>query len=78
MKVNIVQQTGRVRSIDIAKFLGLLLACYCHIPLNNGCFNTWVYSFHMPLFFFASGLFFKPEKFSLNPHYAPSNPICSI
>ena len=65
MKVDVVQQNGRVKSVDVAKFLGILLVCYCHIPLNDGYFNTWVYSFHMPLFFFVSGLFFKPEKFSL-------------
>lgn len=65
MTTNAVQQTGRIKSIDVAKFLGLLLVCYCHVPLNDGYFNTWAYSFHMPLFFFASGLFLKPDKFSL-------------
>lgn len=60
----VFNKPGRIKCIDVAKFLGLQLVCYCHIPLNDGYFNTWAYSFHMPLFFFASGLFLKPEKFS--------------
>ena len=30
MKVDGVQQNGRVKSVDVAKFLGVLLVCYCH------------------------------------------------
>lgn len=66
MTANGVQQIGRIKSLDVAKFLGLLLVCYCHIPLNDGYFNTWAYSFHMPLFFFVSGLFLKPENLVLS------------
>lgn len=51
----------RHTSIDIAKFIALILMVLCHIPNTFICF--WVYSFHMPLFFFVSGLCYNPELF---------------
>lgn len=55
----------RIYYLDIAKLIGLALVCFCHIPMSAGEFHIWVYSFHMPLFFLLSGIFFKPEKFSM-------------
>ncbi|MCR1996566.1 acyltransferase family protein [Bacteroides acidifaciens] len=55
----------RIDYLDIAKLIGLSLVCFCHIPLPEGDFHVWVYSFHMPLFFLLSGMFFKPESFSV-------------
>ncbi len=55
----------RIGYIDTAKLIGLALVCFCHIPHTEGDFHIWAYSFHMPLFFLLSGLFFRPEKFSL-------------
>lgn len=60
----------RVEWVDYAKALGILLVVFGHV--QRGLFNAgiiddtsiylildaWVYSFHMPLFFFLSGLFF--------------------
>lgn len=57
------QEKHRIGYIDVAKFIGLILVCFCHIPYPEGNFHIWVYSFHMPLFFFISGVFFSPEKF---------------
>lgn len=54
----------RVDYIDVAKLIALALVCFCHIPKPAGYFHIWVYSFHMPLFFLLSGMFFKPEKSS--------------
>ncbi|MCX7755372.1 MAG: acyltransferase family protein [Anaerolineales bacterium] len=54
---------SRLPYIDIAKGIGILLVALAH----NGTaayapfLHHWIYSFHMPLFFFLSGLFFKPE-----------------
>lgn len=54
---------SRLAFIDIAKGIGILLVALAH----NGTagyapfLHHWIYSFHMPLFFFLSGLFFKPE-----------------
>jgi fucose 4-O-acetylase-like acetyltransferase len=56
--------------VDYAKGLGILLVVYGHV--SRGVFNAGIkvdaelfklvdsviYSFHMPLFFFLSGLFF--------------------
>lgn len=55
----------RIVYLDVAKFIGLLLVCFCHIPMPEGNFHVWVYSFHMPLFFLISGIFFSPDKFSV-------------
>lgn len=49
----------------MAKLIGLVLVCFCHIPMPEGNFHIWVYSFHMPLFFIISGVFFSPDKFSI-------------
>lgn len=55
----------RIDYLDVAKFIGLLLVCFCHIPMPEGNFHVWVYSFHMPLFFIVSGIFFSPDKFDV-------------
>lgn len=53
---------GRVEYIDIAKGLGMFLVVYAHILLE-GPVNWYIYAFHMPLFFFLSGLLFSPERY---------------
>ncbi len=53
----------RIQTLDIAKLIGLVLVCFCHIPLPEGNFHIWAYSFHMPLFFILSGMFFRAERF---------------
>src|SRR5512133_2369883 len=61
---------SRLVSIDIARGIGILLVVLGHTlaEANYHVQNPTVfflgrliYSFHMPLFFFLSGLFFKPE-----------------
>ena len=61
----------RVEAIDYAKGIGILLVVAAHVwrglatagiavPAalhEQGAIDRWVYGFHMPLFFFASGLF---------------------
>lgn len=39
--------------IDVAKGYGILFVMWAHL-INEGL-NRWIYSFHMPLFFFLSG-----------------------
>lgn len=46
--------------IDNAKFIGLILILFCHIPLPINIFHEIIYAFHVPLFFIISGLFIKP------------------
>lgn len=49
--------TNRLEWVDTAKGLGLLLVFIGHLKTPFGA--TWVYTFHMPLFFFLSGLVYK-------------------
>jgi fucose 4-O-acetylase-like acetyltransferase len=56
--------------VDYAKAIGIILVVYGHIarglynanvPMNEDIYkllDTFIYSFHMPLFFFLSGLYF--------------------
>ncbi len=52
----------RLDNIDIAKGLGMLLVIWAHI-LVEGPINWFIYVFHMPLFFYISGLLYTPEKY---------------
>lgn len=47
--------------IDIAKGIGIFLVVFGHVPLPMDLI-TPIYLFHMPLFFFLSGMFFHPEE----------------
>lgn len=58
---------NRIAWIDNAKGIGILCVLFGHLALNEGSnlrLFTWIYSFHMPLFFFLSGLTYryKPAK----------------
>jgi fucose 4-O-acetylase-like acetyltransferase len=62
-------QQGRVDWVDAAKGFGIILVVVGHairglldarILIGTApvqCIDTWIYSFHMPLFFFLTGLF---------------------
>lgn len=49
--------------IDIAKGLGILAVVWGHIMLV-GWSHKIIYAFHMPFFFFVSGMLFKREKYT--------------
>ncbi len=49
--------TARISWLDMAKGYGTLLVIMGH--LGVGGLNTWIYSFHIPLFFFLSGYVFS-------------------
>lgn len=51
----------RYESIDIAKGIGIFLVVLGHTT-SNEIILKWLYSFHMPLFFFVSGLFHSKTK----------------
>lgn len=53
--------TGKARDlrIDVLKGIGILCVVWGHL---RGYFTTEIYIFHMPLFFFLSGMFFKAKK----------------
>ena len=52
----------RIASIDIAKGVGMLFIIWGHV-MRYGITNHWVYVFHIPLFFFLSGLVFSQERY---------------
>ena len=56
---------SRNKHIDISKGLGILLIVFGHnwivLDQKGELFNI-IYSFHVPLFFFLSGLFFNPSR----------------
>ena len=45
--------------ITIAKAIGIILMVTCHAGIPNAHIIDLIYVFHMPLFFFCSGYFFK-------------------
>lgn len=47
----------RYHYADLMKGIGIILVLIGHIQRINGL-GDWIYSFHMPLFFFVSGMFF--------------------
>ncbi len=55
---------SRIAYIDTAKGFGILLIVLGHNDLAayHPTLHKFVYSFHIPLFFFLSGLFFRPER----------------
>lgn len=67
MNTSVISQKrgGRIQWIDLAKALGIILVCYGHLRNGDGE-SVWlpaldssisfVYLFHMPLFFLLSGL----------------------
>ena len=62
----------RIEYIDIAKGIGILLVYIGHCSKgtpNISSLIEWIYAFHMPLFFFISGLLFPNKKISAITFY---------
>ena len=56
---------NRILHIDVAKGIGILLVVLGHnwiVLRERGELFTLIYSFHVPLFFLLSGIFFNPAK----------------
>lgn len=73
----------RIIWVDIIKCIAIWLMVLGHANLNNNVCNILINAFHMPIFFFASGLFIKQNK--LNVHLAKDSKallqpyfICSL
>jgi fucose 4-O-acetylase-like acetyltransferase len=56
-------KTTRIGYIDVAKGIGITLVVMGHndFSLISPFAHKLIYSFHMPMFFFMSGMFFKPD-----------------
>lgn len=55
---NSTERNKRFSIIDIAKGIGILFVILGHC-VGGGGIHRWIYSFHMALFFFLSGMVFK-------------------
>jgi polysaccharide biosynthesis protein PslL len=55
---------NRIAYIDIAKGLGILIIVLAHNDLSeyHPTLHRFIYAFHIPLFFFLSGMFFRPDR----------------
>lgn len=54
-----LEQRPRLAWPDLAKGVGILLMAVGHSAIPPAWVGTWLYSFHMPLFFLLSGWFFS-------------------
>lgn len=56
----------RIIWVDIIKCIAIWLMVLGHANLNNNVCNILINAFHMPIFFFASGLFIKQNKLKIH------------
>lgn len=57
----ITKEKKRIDYIDVTKALGMLAIMWGHIAVGKSV--TFVYTFHIPLFFFLSGMVFVQDKY---------------
>lgn len=60
---------NRVRWIDIAKGIGIILVTMGHTRISETPVNWWLTSFHMALFFVLAGLCFDENRYSTYGQY---------
>lgn len=56
--------SNRLEWIDTAKGLGIILVILGHSLTLSPHINNYIYSFHMPFFFFISGYLFSGQKYA--------------
>lgn len=62
--MSLVEAKNRIDWIDMAKGYGMIAVIIAHIC--SGPLHEWIYTFHMPLFFFLSGyVFSNKDKFDV-------------
>lgn len=57
-----ISMSKRIKWIDTAKGIGLILVILGHLKIPF--LSAWIYTFHMPLFFFLSGVVFTSGKYT--------------
>ena len=53
----------RIQWLDIAKGIGIISVFLGHSIFSDEMWRIWIYSFHMPLFFFLSGITYNETKY---------------
>lgn len=56
-----IQTNGRIEEVDIMRGIGIILVVIGHMGINSAIFR-FIYAFHMPLFFFISGITYKEKR----------------
>ena len=61
----------REKYLDIARGIATIMVIigHCDYRYTESWLTTWIYSFHMPLFFIISGILFRPEKYDGFKHF---------
>ena len=54
------ERQNRINSVDLFRAFGILVMIMGHVGFG-GLFHKWSHAFHMPMFFFISGWFYKQE-----------------
>lgn len=62
---------NRISWIDVARGIGIILVIQGH-ALGADSYRHLIYAFHMPLFFFLSGLVFDYRKYSFSQNFKKS------
>lgn len=57
-------QKERLNYIDAARGIGILMVIFGHLDFPY--LSQWIYTCHMPLFFFLSGMVFSADKYSFS------------
>ncbi len=57
---------ARKKHVDYIKAIGITLVILGHINYANDVIKEWIYAFHMPLFYFATGVVIKRENIDYN------------
>ena len=52
------REKSRVEYIDLFRAIGIILMIMGHIKFGSH-FDKWIHAFHMPMFFFISGWFYR-------------------
>ena len=63
-KENSMNSKNRDIANDLCKGLAILLMIVGHILPMHNYLRVWIYTFHMPLFFFLAGMTFKHKPFA--------------
>lgn len=58
-----ISKSNRLEWVDIAKGITILLMVIGHTSIPEPI-SKYIWSFHMPFFFFVSGMFYSPDKYS--------------
>ena len=64
-----ITASKRIEWVDIAKGVAIILVCLGHRDVPR-CLDEWIYSFHLPLFFFLAGYTTRFESYANFGAYA--------